>query len=440
MHLRPVFKGKISDINYPHIRDIWVILYVSISTLILAYAGMFGAAPILIFYTIWLPHIYYKKKFIVRFTKDIRLPLIIAGYAILSTAWSENIDVTAKSSLEAASMIICSIVIARITSLSAFLKGIIIGTALVLVASLINGTYGIDYFTGTYSLVGLFASKNQVGLFAEIGIFSTLLFLFSTRNIFEKIFFVPAPFCVCMLSLYLSRSASSDITLAFTLCVCCGVYVLTKFPPSLRKPLLTLGLFLAIALVTVGAYLDLQSVGLGIFGKDTTLTGRTYLWAQGLKFGLRNPVLGVGYADFWVHGRPLAEALWFKFDIFGRMGFHFHDTYIQTFVDLGAVGFFIVASIFIINCVKSFQYTFHNDASVLGYFCLGFSFMFLSRSFVEIDIGGTFGIGSLIFYAILPRLALNHNKMPNPNPSLENLTKLKPSTKSFVALSAPNHG
>ena len=45
---------------------------------------------------------------------------------------------------------------------------------------------------------------------------------------------------------------------------------------------------------------NLSGSFLGAFGKDATLTGRTEIWAQARVAWDENPILGVGYQQFWV--------------------------------------------------------------------------------------------------------------------------------------------
>ena len=95
---------------------------------------------------------------------------------------------------------------------------------------------------------------------------------------------------------------------------------------------------LAVATVVIGLNIGALDLLLGAFGKDATLTGRTYLWAEGLAAARENPFLGVGYQAYWVQGFPEAERLWEEFYIGSRSGFHFHNTYIEVLVELGFVG------------------------------------------------------------------------------------------------------
>ncbi|HEU0118083.1 MAG TPA: O-antigen ligase [Alphaproteobacteria bacterium] len=428
--IRPTFQEKKRPETFPQLPRLTTIAFVTLTVGIMAYAGMFGIYPILLFYGMWFPCIYYKKQFNLRLSKDIRIPLLMASYSILSTLWSGNPDITAKGALESATMILVSILAARITTLESFLKGMSAGSALVLVASLINGTHRIDDFSGDYSLVGLFASKNQLGLNAEIGAFIALLIVFARVRFISKIIYGFIPLGIALISLYLSRSATSIASLMATVAVCMGAYVLAKFPKRVRKPALIAGFIFAVILALTGILMGWEKLGFSAFGKDTTLTGRTLLWAEGINFGMQSPILGVGYGDFWVPGRQLAEALWYKFQIFGRMGFHFHDTYIQNFVDLGIFGVLLMAGLFWSCCAKSFQYITRHEADVLAYYALGISFMFLIRSFVEIDIGGTFGIGPFLLMSVLPRLTLHQstlklNDPPKPDPLIPSFKTAK---------------
>ena len=403
----PKWQEKKQNEDFQKISPLKTIVCIAITVLILDYASLFGIYPILLLYALWFPYIiFYKKQFTLKLSKDIYIPVIIAAYAILSTAWSDHRDITLKGSLESASMVVISIIIARVTKLEAFLKGITFGVTLALIASLANGTHATDGFSGDYTLVGLFGSKNQLGFNAEIGALTALILLYNRDNIINKILFSMLPLTLCVVSLYLSHSASSESTLVGALMVCAGTSVLTKFPKNARKLSLIIGLFVVTFIVLIGLYFGLQKLGLNAFGKDSTLTGRTLLWSKGLSYGMDNPVLGIGYGNFWVPGRPLAEALWFKFGIFTRTGFHFHNTFIQFFVDLGIIGFSLFLSLFMMTCTKSLIFFLKYDVQLLTYYSLGMSLMFFARAFVEIDIGGTFGMGPLLFLAILPRLAM----------------------------------
>ncbi|MFY9288205.1 MAG: O-antigen ligase [Alphaproteobacteria bacterium] len=404
----PLVEGKS---QYPQITDFFATIYCALTFNIMAYSGLFGMMSILLFYAIWLPHGFYKGNFRLLPSKDMLAPAIFVGFCVLSVLWSDYRSISLRYGVEFASMVACVFIMSRLVSINAFIKGLTIGASVALIATLINGNYGMDYVSGDYALVGLFGSKNQVGFVAEIGVIASIVYLFGKHRPLSKFIYAFIPLGLCAVCLKLSSSASSVITLIIALGVMMVGYYLNKFPKRFRAVTLVLGIFIISTLTLFAMYIGWQDALLGIFGKDTTLTGRTYLWDEGMKVGSEDPILGHGYAAFWVPGQQAAEKYWFKFMIFGRSGFHFHNLYIQSFVDLGAIGFLLITSLIILNCKKSFGFIIKNGLSPTAILCLGFAFMFLTRAFVEVDFLGPFGIGPLLFFAILPRLAGENSLM-----------------------------
>ena len=115
-----------------------------------------------------------------------------------------------------------------------------------------------------------------------------------------------------------------------------------------RRVIFLVGACTLVAAVMAALNLGLLDFVLGIFGKDSTLTGRTYLWEQGWEAAQQFPILGYGYAAYWVQGFAEAERLWAEFYIASRYGFHFHNTYIETLVELGFVGVALISLIIVL--------------------------------------------------------------------------------------------
>jgi exopolysaccharide production protein ExoQ len=259
--------------------------------------------------------------------------------------------------------------------------------------------------TGQYTLIGLFGSKNMIGIFAEIGILFSLLNLYVRQGLVAKVIFALIPLGICAISLYLSRSASAVITLALTLAVIIALAFISKLPRAMRMITIIAFTLLALFITAVGTSYEGQNLVLSSLGKDSTLTGRTYLWAEGYKSGMEAPFLGHGYQAFWVAGRPKAELLWQKFGIPTRIGFHFHDLFVETFVELGSLGVILITGVLLTTCWKGVRLIIRHGMSVEYVYALGVSFMFLSRAIVEVDLIGTFMIGPVLFFSVIPRLA-----------------------------------
>lgn len=279
-------------------------------------------------------------------------------------------------------------------------RGIVIGVALVLVYSFLFGHYSYDALDGTYSFVGAFSSKNQLGLYASLGVYFGLaaVFILGERGLWRIGCLAGVLFSAY--GMVASQSATSILATAATVLVTYGLRVLLAFRPSHRRVILIVAILAVAALVPVLAGAGFADAVLGIFGKDSTLTGRTYLWAQGIAAGNQNPLGGTGYYAYWVQGFPEAERLWYEFYIATRTGFHFHNTYIELYVELGFIGL-LVMTFFLYRTLFGHLGAMTRDAhNPTAHLMFGLVTMFVIRSFVEIDIITPYTIGAfLMFYA-----------------------------------------
>lgn len=382
----------------PQIPETRGIIFVAISTLIMAYSTLIGTIPILILYAMWLPYIFYKRKFTLTPSLDIALPLVYGIFCITSTIWSDYPSVSLYAGTQYISMIVCAVIIARIVRFETFIKGLSLGVFFVLLA---------PYHTGSFVIEGLFGSKNQAGYFAQIGILTSLLLFFHIKKAPGQTFiFAILPFAISTLSLVLSNSVSSIISAASVLGISGAMYGLTLLPKQTRPVLMAFSILgLATFAIVISAFnIDMEGEVLEFFGKDRTLTGRTDLWQYGLQLAQSNPVLGVGYSALWVVGQPDAERLWAEFFINTKTGFHFHNLYIESWVELGLIGLTFIVGMLTIFCIQSIRPILKQPPSLEIIFSIGVAFMFISRSFVEVDLLNSYGIGPLLFFSVFPRL------------------------------------
>lgn len=394
----------------PRLSDRHATLAVALTTLIMAYAGHFGFLSILVFYAMWLPRLRFRGQWMIRPTRDVVTVLMFPVFACLSFLWSAHPQISLYNALEYTSSILCAVIMARIVSTPAFMRGIIIGAAVVLAASLASGKYGVDPFSGNYALVGLFGSKNIVGQFSEVGIIFCLIHSLRRQSVMSRLALNIAPLLLFAVTLYQSKSASSVLSLIIVLGLLAVLFVITRLPRVYRGFAFTLFSVWLLVIVVTGATLNWQETVLQSFGKSTTLTGRTLLWQKGIETGMEHPLLGIGYGAFWVHGNLPAEHLWYKFGISNRAGFHFHSIFIQVFAEMGVTGLAMMLWLLIQNISRSF-FPILRYGMVPDYLlCFSLAVMFTIRAFVEVDVIGTFSIGPVLFYSILPRLATLHRE------------------------------
>ncbi len=399
-------KLRAEDPGYvPRIGSLYGIIAMATTCYTLAYAGLYGFSFIIIFYLCWFPLSKYRGRVTLRITPDAIYVLLLPALAIVSTIWSPMPSTSLYSALEYTSSIFAAIIIGRLVRLPAFLRGFNIGATLALIASIASRNYGVDPFTGNYSLVGLFGSKNQVGLYAELCIFMSTIAFFLPQKFAARIVFCVIPCVIALIALYLCGSAASAMSLIMTFLMLLGVYFVTRIRRKYRVFALAAMTVWFAVIVGVGNMTDAQKVIFKSFGKDTTMTGRTLLWEKGIEAGWDMPVLGHGYSAFWIPGNPVAEEMWYKFSIGGRFGFHFHSLYVETFVELGGVGLFLLCLLLLQNFFKSLSGMLRCGMEREYVYTFGISVMFIIRAYVEVDLIGTFGIGPILAMSIMPRLA-----------------------------------
>jgi exopolysaccharide production protein ExoQ len=392
----------------PMLSHLLAVTYIAITVLIMCYSSRFNVWPILLFLALWGSTLLLKGFSLLRPSTDMFVCIAMPLLCVASTAWSGVAGTTLYLGTAFLTLNLCILISCRCVPFRSLLYGLIIGILIALLITVLNGRQAIDYMTGTSALAGLFGSKNAVGLVAEIGILSAATLLLMPEHIAKKICFGLVPFAFFAYCLLVSRSGTSLVSLLAALSVMALVLLVTMLPRNIRGLVLVASLL--ILMVSVAAMLSMggQEWLLKSLGKNTTLTGRTELWEIGSHVGWKKPLFGHGYSAFWVHGQPLAEQLWAKFYIAERTGFHFHNIYVQAFVDLGFVGLGLIVLLVAFNLISSLRACLKNEHSPEIILLLALSVMFAVRSWVEVDFFlGPFGLGTFLFYMVLPRLSLH---------------------------------
>lgn len=379
---------------------------VALSLFVFAYSTRFGQVSILAYYGLWLPLVLLDYR---RVLGNYLRFLWIFGFALfcfLSVFWSPAPGISMRTAIQYITHIVCALIAMRTLSTATLTRGAVIGCGIVLVYSLLFGVYHYDPLDGTYSFVGAFASKNQLGFFASLG----LLFTYAGLMIlgFRRLWLIAAAGTAALsaYSLFASQSATSVLTTLAIIMLCLGLQVLGQLAPRQRKMLFAAGLVIAVIGANAALALGAMDAVLGAFGKDSTLTGRTYLWQQGIEAARQSPVAGVGYQGYWVQGFPEAERLWEEFYIASRSGFHFHDTYIETMVETGIIGTVLLSLTLLIGLFGHLKRLLHDDDNPDSMVMFAILALLLVRSFVEIDIMHPYHVGSFLFYFAAGRLTL----------------------------------
>lgn len=371
---------------------------VAASMFIFAYSTHFGPIAILTYYAFWLPLVLIDYRHSLgNYAKFVWI-LAFAGLAILSVFWSAAPSTTARSAIQYASHVVCALIAARTIGIRTLSQGVLIGILFVLLYSLAFGTDQYDALDTSYSFVGAFESKNQLGFYASLGLYFAVGAAIVLR---ERGLWMAFALLVGALSVYClaaSNSATSVIATIAALLVTLGFAAALLVAPTTRRWLF----FGGVAMAALTAFVFLNAGGIAAvldsLGKDPTLTGRTYLWAEGLAAWREAPILGVGYQAYWVPGFPEAERLWSEFHVSSGSGFHFHNTAIETAVELGAVGVSLLA-IVMLRAVLGHVWRLVSDRrNRVSHMMAGLAFMLLVRSFSETDVLTSYTVGAFFLY------------------------------------------
>jgi exopolysaccharide production protein ExoQ len=97
---------------------------------------------------------------------------------------------------------------------------------------------------------------------------------------------------------------------------------------------------LAVLLLFGLLQLDAMDTVLKAFGKDSTLTGRTWLWEIAERTMNEHPMTGVGADGFWRQESGLANQIttFFFYETYTK--FSFHNSYLENGVQLGYPGYY----------------------------------------------------------------------------------------------------
>ena len=392
----------------PEQNSAYVLPAVALSIFVFAYSVNFGALSILAFYGVWLLPFAIAPRVLLGRPGPVLLLLVVPIFFTLSMIWSDAPGATLRAAIQYGITIFAGLVAARITSVGNLALGGTIGGLLVLIYSAANGGYSYDYIDGGFAFNGAFSSKNQLGYFATLAIiFSlSLVFIFQTHRTLWPLALVTAGMGFVLL--WMSDSATSLLSAIAAFAAIGFMGVVLNLAPVLRRAAVFLVVTGAVVLGGASLRFGAFDAVLGAFGRDASLTGRTYLWSEALEFGAEQPVLGLGYNAFWVHGRPAAEQLWQEFYITARTGFHFHNLLIETYVGAGLIGLALVGALCLLLFIMPLSAALGKGSVGSITLFSGLAILFLVRSVAEGDFITPHTVGSFLVAFILLRLFDHH--------------------------------
>ena len=384
------------------LRDpIWWLSFVSLTGFILA--TRLGSASMALCVGAWGLYIAAWPSRCWRWIEGYRLPWLLPLFAMSSTLWSIEPGISLKLGTEFLVFTAISVVASRAQTLpsliSSFMCALLVGIAL----SAVFRTTAAVGTTGEIALIGMFGSKNNLASFVCLSMISSISVLADGRQ--------PIPLRIlAILGLMLDpvmlvKAHSLGALLAGGGAIAAALAVISLSWMSRRQRNLVLPLVVILAVGLMGfAALALQqgfdlSTILAAAGKDTSLTGRTFLWSRARDYIGVRPLLGVGYQSFWVQGHVEAEALWRFAQIQSRSGFHFHNLYYETAVELGRLGVVILGCFMLATAAACLRLGLVRPACDTAFLC-GLVVFYAIRVGVELDFLDPFSPGSFLLPAL----------------------------------------
>jgi exopolysaccharide production protein ExoQ len=264
----------------------------------------------------------------------------------MSTMWSDYPAVSARGATQFIATTVVGIVAGSCIKPRSLLSALLGALSLVAVFSVLYGGKTAIGLTGEIGLLGIFGSKNYFGLTISFLLLTSVI-VWADRlqpRLFRLIGMAGA--LAAPLLLIQAKSTGAIVVSLTTGLLMLACYVGFRLLPQFRATLIIVGALCIVMFTIFGTLnIDESQDALGLFGKDVTLTGRTYLWEYAIRSVADNPALGVGYQAYWVPENLYAQELWRHAGV-GPGGFHFHNTYLQVAVDLGLIGLFVLLATF----------------------------------------------------------------------------------------------
>ena len=242
----------------------------------------------------------------------------------------------------------------------------------------------LNRWTWEYAYGGITQSKNELGIILFVcGIwliweYTQLQSIDGLRT--NKVDLISRIALLLMIIWLMDKAKSSTST--GSLIIGGGLLIIMRFPTA-RSSVKYLGIFgLLISVFALSLYLfpEIMEEVVSVLDRDTTLTGRTNMWADLLKEAI-NPILGAGYQSFWLG--PGAERIWAKYYFHPTQA---HNGYLEVYLNGGLVGLCFVVAMIISTARRLRQKVLLNDA--FGIFLFSFLVAFIVYNITEASIGG----------------------------------------------------
>lgn len=274
--------------------------------------------------------------------------LLYFSFCLLSVLWSDFRDIAFRRWIKAIGDLAMVLVLVTDIDPVGALGRIISRTGFILMPFSILlikyfGQYGRGYEPGGKPVnVGVTTNKNMLGVITMLialgALWGLLRALMNKRQTarFRHTIARGTLLAFCVAVLFLADSATS------LACFCLGsvLIVMTYMPMIRRRPGAVHGLVVGLLLAGgLAKFLGGQAGIIHALGRESTLTGRTDIWAAVLPVA-PNWLVGAGFESFWLG--PRVEKVWRNLSEYMHVN-EAHNGYLEVYLNLGVVGVSLIA-------------------------------------------------------------------------------------------------
>ncbi|WP_158914607.1 O-antigen ligase [Caulobacter sp. S45] len=321
--------------------------------------------------------------------------LLVPLYAIASTCWSDAPGQTAKLATELMITALLGCLIGGFVDQRKAVSALMAASFLFMTACVLAGAR----HAGDNALIGIVRSKNAVASVACLLVLSSIAVSVDAQQSRRMRLMGLCGIPLAVATLFLARSAGAVVAAVASAGILFALATLSRVRLEYRV-FLVAGLAVALAPIAFVAKTlpaAIQGFAANVLHKDATLTGRTYLWRRAHDYIAARPLLGHGYGAFWRQGSIEAEGLWRALYIKSRMGFNFHNSFIEMLVNLGWSGECLLVLAIMAALVGLLRQLFMRPRPYTA-FWLTFLLYVLIRAPTESLLMVQFDTGSMLFF------------------------------------------
>ncbi|WP_232630424.1 O-antigen ligase family protein [Methylobacterium sp. Leaf118] len=269
---------------------------------------------------------------------DVRPFLLLLLLAAASSLWSQAPEASLRRSLTLATLMMFAVYAHAVLGtllicrLHVIVTGVVAFASLAMAAIVPSSGFDVGGYAG--AVRGVFSQKNSLGDAMVVGTVALSgLVLHRRRVVVTDLVCLAIAAGTCILA-----QATTSFLLCGAVAVITAVILLLIDASALAVFALMTGLMAAVLALWIVWVVPVDLFEL--LGKDSSLTGRTEIWAAVRRAIADGSVLGHGYSAFWLPETPTARNVWAAI---GWVTPSAHSGYLELQLELGLPGLLLVA-------------------------------------------------------------------------------------------------